>query len=208
MNRIVLLGGGGHARVLIDMLKASRAYEIIGILDAQLEVRSSVADVLVIGSDKLLPELFGQGVRNACVAVGSLGDNRKREALYKALKREGFQIPSLIHPRSIIAGDAHIPEGAQVMAGAIIQSSVVLGENSIINTGAIIDHDSVIGKSIHVCPGATVSGGCVIGDGTFIGAGATVIQGIRIGENVIVGAGAVVVDNIPDNAIVKGVPAR
>lgn len=209
MQEIVLIGGGGHARVLIDLIRISGMYEILGILDAQLEAGSTVLGISVLGDDKLLLELYNRRIKNACVAVGSIKDNSKRKVLYEQVKQMGFSAPFLIHPQAVVSkNNIRICEGVQIMAGTIVQTGCSIEENTIVNTGAIVEHDCNIGKHVHICPGTVISGGCIFGDSVFIGAGATVIQGIKIGSNSIVAAGAVVVENVPDNMKVMGVPAR
>lgn len=208
-NRIILLGGGGHAKVLIDLIRVSGLYEIIGILDSQLEVGSSVSGISVLGNDDLLRELYAKRIENACIAIGSIKDNSKRNVLYEKVKLLGFSVPFLLHPKATISNnDTKISEGVQIMAGTIVQAGCSIGENTIVNTGAIVEHDCIVGNHVHICPGAVISGGCTTGDCAFIGAGATVIQGIKIGNNSIVAAGAVVINDVPDGETVMGVPAR
>lgn len=208
MEKIVLLGGGGHAKVLIDLINACGRYEIAGIVDAQFAAGVSVSGATVLGDDRILSELYEKGLRNACIAVGSVKDNSRRKALYEKVKNAGFLMPALIHPSAVISGKSQIHEGAQIMAGAIVQTDSSIGENTIVNTGAIVEHDCKIGNHVHICPGATLSGSCLISEGAFIGAGATVLQGIKIGSNSIVSAGAVVIKDVIDNTTVIGVPAR
>lgn len=208
MQEIVFIGGGGHAKVLIEIIKLLGQYNIIGILDAQLATGTYISGIAVLGKDDLMSNLYTKGVKNACIAFGSIKDNSKRKNLYEKVKQFGFQVPSLLHPYSIISKDTIISEGVQIMAGAIIQADCSIGLNTVINTGAIIEHDCVIGKHVHICPGVVISGDCVIGDGAFVGTGATVIQGIKIGSNSVVAAGAVVIDDVADGVTVKGVPAK
>ena len=167
-----------------------------------------VSRVRVLGKDDMIPELYKKGIKNACIGVGSVKDNSKRKMLYNEVKKIGYSIPFLIHPKAVVSEDSQIHEGVQIMAGTIVQTGCSIEENTIVNTGAIIEHDCVIGKHVHVCPGVVISGDCVIGDGAFIGAGSVVIQGLKIGENSIVGAGAVVVSDVADSKVVMGVPAR
>jgi len=168
-----------------------------------------VLEVLVLGGDNMLADLYGKGFRNACVAVGSIKDNSKRKMLYEKIRQAGFETPALIHPATVISrSDTRISVAAQIMAGAVIQTGVLIGENTIINTGAIVEHDCNVGSHAHICPGAVISGGCTIGEGAFIGAGATVVQGVNIGNGAVIGAGSVVIDNVPAGANVKGVPAK
>jgi UDP-perosamine 4-acetyltransferase len=207
-EKIILIGAGGHARVLIDLIRLSGLYEIAGIVDSQLKLGEMVSGITVLGDDDDLGELYSHGLKYAIIAVGSIKNNFKRRVLYERIKEIGFSVPCLFHPKAIIAGNVQILEGAQIMAGAIIQVNSTIGENTIINTGAILEHDCQIGMHVHICPGATISGECNIGVGAFIGAGATVIQGLSIGNNAVVAAGAVVISDVPDNTGVMGVPAK
>lgn len=206
---IVLVGAGGHAKVLIDLIRSANHFAIKGLLDPRREPGTLVLDSPILGDDSLLHQLFTAGIRNACIAIGSVRDNRIRLISYQKVKAIGYTIPTLIHPRAIVSNSGtSIAEGAQIMAGAIVQPESYVGKNTIINSGAVIEHDCQIGDHVHVCPGAIVSGGCHIGEQSFIGAGAVIIQGISIGRGVIIGAGAVVIGDVPDGNLVKGVPAR
>jgi|TARA_Y100000031_G_scaffold47780_1_gene54520 UDP-perosamine 4-acetyltransferase len=209
LERIVVLGGGGHARVLISLIRAVARYEISGILDPGLKKETMVVGIRVLGGNDLLSRQIKEGITLACIGVGSVGDNSKRTILYKTVKETGFSVPCLIHPQAIVKeNEVNISEGVQVMAGAIIQAGSLIKENTIINTGAIIEHDCVIGKHVHISSGAVISGGVTIGDSIFIGAGAKIIQGIKIGNNSVVAAGAVVISDVGDGLKVKGVPAE
>lgn len=206
-DRIVLIGGGGHARVLMELVSLTGSFEVEAVLDPNLAPGTLVFGAKVAGGDELLPGLFSRGVRNACVAVGSVRDNSRRASIYAMLKGAGFNLPRLIHPKAFISGSAIINEGAQVMAAAAVQAGCEIGANAIVNTGAIVEHGCRIGRHAHVAPGSVVSGGCEIGDSAFVGAGATVIQEVRIGERAVIAAGAVVVNDVPPGILVKGVPA-
>ncbi|MEK6581813.1 MAG: acetyltransferase [Nitrospirota bacterium] len=208
-NKIILIGGGGHARVLIDLILVSDKFEIAGILDSELKKGKMVLNIPVLGSDNLLADLYGKGIRNACIAVGSIKDNSKRKMLYEKVKQVGFDMPYLIHPQAVVSkSDTRISSAVQIMAGVVIQPGVLIGENTIINTGAIVEHDCSISSHVHICPGTVISGSCIIGEGAFIGAGATIIHGVKIGKGALIGAGSVVIDNVPEGAAVKGVPAK
>lgn len=208
MNKIVIIGGGGHAKVLIDIFNMCGQYEIVGILDTQHETGLSILNIPVLGNDDLLEGLYKKGIKNACIAIGSITDNSKRKMLYKRVKQIGFSIPLLTHPQAIISRNARISEGVLVMAGVIIQTESLIEENTIINTGSIVEHDCYISRHVHICPGVVISGGCQINEGAFIGVGSTIIQGIKIGKNVTVGAGSVVIRDVPDGSRVMGVPAK
>ncbi len=208
MNSIILLGGGGHAKVLIDLINQRNDYQITGILDPDLEVGMQIKGVSVLGTDAELSELHDQGIRNVAIAVGSVKCNLLRKTLFDQSRKVGFEIPALMHPRSLVSADVKISDGVQIMAGAIIQTDSTLGEGAVINTGVQVDHDCCIGSQVFLSPGVVLSGGVTVGDNAFLGAGAVVIQGVTIGENAVVAAGAVVVQDVANGALVKGVPAR
>ncbi|MBF0553524.1 MAG: acetyltransferase [Nitrospirae bacterium] len=209
MRKIIIIGGGGHGRVLIDTILSIGDYEIEGIVDETLPDNQCIYGVRVLGNDMMLPHLFSMGVNNVCIAVGSVGDNSIRERLYYKVKEEGFVVPPILHPKAIVSERwVSISEGVQVMAGAVVQSGCIIGENTIVNTGAVVEHDRSIGKGVHICPGVILSGGCTIGDGSFVGAGTVIIHGITVGQHSLIGAGSVVVNNVADYSKIKGVPAR
>lgn len=209
MKQAIGLGAGGHAKVIIEILRLRGEFEVVGLLDANAKVHgASVLDVPVLGDDTLMPELLAGGVRHAFVGLGSTGDNRPRAALYTMARDNGFEVIAAIDPRSIISSSATIGEGAIIMAGAIINAATRIGDNVIVNTGAIIEHDCSIGNHVHVATGARLGGGVTVLDGAHVGLGAGIRQGSRVGRNAVVGAGAVVTQDVADNATVVGVPAR
>lgn len=204
---MIIIGTGGHAKVLVDALLLN-SVEILGVADADPTKKGQLClGVMIIGSDEEAMKYPTETIRMVN-GVGSVRLNPKRMHLFERFKREGYQFSSVIHPLAIIASDAVLSEGVQIMAGAIVQAGCHVGINSIINTGAIVDHDCHIGAHVHISPGAILSGGVRVGEGTHIGTGATIIQGIRIGSNSLVAAGAAVIRNIPDRTTVVGVPAR
>ncbi len=205
MDKIVLVGGGGHCKVLIDIIKMENKYDILGIID---NIGNEVLGVPVIGKDEELEKIFLSGVTNAAISVGGLNNPNIRWRIYKQLKSIGFNLPILMHPKASISDFSQLGEGTCVMAGAMINPGVRVGKINIINTGAIIEHDCEMGDNTHISPGAVVCGGSKIGSNTQIGANTVVIQGISVEQNCIVGAGSVVTRDIKENAIVYGNPAR
>lgn len=208
-TRVVGLGAGGHAKVVVDILRLAGRFEIVALLDANPDLWSSaVADVPVIGDDGRLTSLYDDGVRDAFLGVGSVGDTNPRRGLYRMLLDRGFRVVRAIHPSAVVAQSASVGEGVTIMANAIVNADAWLGVNVIVNSGAIVEHDCRLGAHVHVATGARLGGGVEVLEGSHVGMGACVRQGIRIGENAIVGAGAVVVSDVPDDVIVVGVPAR
>lgn len=204
---VIVLGAGGHAKVLIDMLRL-RGCEILGIADADASRHgSSHAGCRVIGGDDAVLQHDPGRVR-LVNGVGSTDHPRARRRLFDEFKRRGYVFQGISHPSVVVAADAVLEEGVQVMAGAVIQPGGRIGMNTIINTSASVDHDCTVGAHVHLAPGVTLSGNVRIGDGTHIGTGACVIQGVTIGEDCVIGAGAVVLTDIPAGARAAGVPAR
>jgi UDP-perosamine 4-acetyltransferase len=203
---VIIIGAGGHARVLISVLK-TKGMDILGITDITSDkVVDHINGISVLGQDDIILQYAPDSIL-LVNGIGSVGSTVRRETVYKKFKQHGYSFASVIHLSAVIMDEVQLGEGVQIMAGAIVQPGCLIGNNSIINTGAIIDHDCVIGDHAHVAPGAVLSGGVHIGSSAHIGTSATVIQGSKIGQRVIVGAGAVVINDIPANAKVTGVPA-
>ncbi|MGM9576038.1 MAG: acetyltransferase [Anaerovibrio sp.] len=202
-----MIGSGGHAKVLIDLLKQQDS-EIVGITEYDNKKwGKNIYDIPVLGNDEIILS-YEQDDISLVNGIGSIGDVNKRKQIYEYFVAKGYHFPRIVHISSVVSSLANLADGVQVLAGVVVNAGVNIGENSIINTNASIDHDVSIGSHVHIAPGVTISGGATIGDCTHIGTGATVIQGVHIGSNVLIGAGAVVVKDIPDNCKAYGVPAR
>ena len=207
--KIVGIGAGGHAKVLIEILRDMGGSELTGLLDINPDLwNSQVLGVPVLGNDILLSELKSRGVDHAFIGIGSIGNNQPRTDLYEEATRSGLRMIQAIHPSAVISPSAEIGAGLSVMATAVINAATVLGDNVVGNTGAVVEHDCVIGDHVHVATGAKLAATVHVGDGAHIGVGATVRQSITIGPGAMVAAGAVVVSDVPANARVIGVPAR
>ncbi len=207
MSRPVLvIGGGGHAKVVINALRRA-GRQIVGVIDKDEALwNTSVAGAPVLGgNDRVADESPKE--TDLVVGVGFLGKTKNRSIIFERFKSDGYQFPPVIDPSAVYASDVKIAEGAQIMAGCVIQPGACVGRNSIVNTRASIDHDCAIGAHVHIAPGATLCGNVRVGDNTLVGAGATILQSVSIGSKCIVAAGAVVIADVPDNACVLGVPA-
>lgn len=204
---VIVLGAGGHAKVLIDMLRL-QGQEILGVTDADAGKHGgSYTGCRVIGGDDAVLQHDPARIR-LVNGIGSTGQPHVRRRLFDEFKRRGYVFQNVTHPSAVIAADTVLEEGAQVMAGAVIQPGSRVGMNTIINTSASVDHDCTIGAHVHLAPGVTLSGNVRVGDGAHIGTGACVIQGVTVGENCIIGAGAAVLADIPAGTRAAGVPAR
>ena len=193
MKRVVGLGAGGHAKVVVEILHLVGGYEVVGLLDPKQELwNTEVLGIPVLGDDSLLPELYKDGVRHAFIGLGTVGDTLPRRQLYEKARSQGFQVVQAIHPQAILSPSVEIGRGPTIMAGAVINANTRLGDNVVVNTGAIIEHDCTIGDHVHIATGARLASTVHVDEGAHIGVGASVRQCIRIGRNAIVGAGAVV----------------
>ena len=204
---VIILGAGGHAKVLIDTLLASSAV-IAGIVDPIPALTgSTVLEVSVLGADNIVTE-FPPAEVLLVNGLGSAGLPLRRQEIFARFKGMGYHFATVIHPSAVVAPDVKLGEGVQIMACSVIQPGSCIGCNTIINTRASVDHDCEIGDHVHIAPGVTVSGGVKVGDGTHIVVGATVLQGMEIAGHCLVAAGAVVVTNVTEGTTVKGIPAR
>lgn len=207
--KVIGLGAGGHARVVIDAIRLSGAAEIVGLLDPRTElVGTELEGVRILGADDLLDRLRAQGVTHVFIGVGGTTDLSTRRRLFERAAAAGFEFVSAVHPSSVIAHSAVLGRGAAVLASAVINSGARLADNVIVNTGAIVEHDCIIGSHSHIATGARLAGAVEVGEGVHLGIGCSVRQSICIGNGALIGAGAVVIQDVPERTVVVGVPAR
>jgi len=200
---ILIIGAGGHAKVIIELFQAAGYFEIAGLIE-QNPMRSSVLGVPVIGTDKNLLDLRKKGINKAFVGIG---DNARRVRIGHYLRQIGYDIVNAVSPAAVVSGSATIGRGVAIMAGVVINAETLVGDFAIINTRSSIDHDCRLGEGIHVAPGCAIAGNVTIGRLACIGAGATIIPRVTIGESALVGAGSCVIRDVPNAARVWGVPA-
>jgi UDP-perosamine 4-acetyltransferase len=203
MKNIVLIGGGGQCKVIIDIINSMNKYQIVGIIDKN--INENVFNIPIIGNDDLLEKLYNEGIEYAFICIGNLNI---RNIIYNHIKNIGFKLPVLRHKTAIVSEWAYVGKGTCIMPGAIINAGTIIGENCIINTGAVIEHDCKIAFNSHISPNSSIAGGVSVGFNTHIGIGSTIIQGRTIGNNVTIGAGAVVINDIEDKSLAVGVPAK
>jgi UDP-perosamine 4-acetyltransferase len=202
MEKLIILGAGGHARSVMDILLQNNDYEVVGCIDP---LSGDVLGKPVIGNDNDLVSFFSRGIKNIFVAIG---DNRLRDRLFHKIGAIGFQPINVISRYAMISPRANLGKGICVMAGAVNNENTIIEDNSIINTHCSIDHDCFIGQSTHIAPCVALSGTVRIGNGVQVGTGASVIDGITIGDWAFIGGGAAVVSDIPEGVLAYGVPAR
>lgn len=198
---LVVFGGGGHAKSLIDLLRSSTEYEPLCVAD-DAPGAEDVLGVPVVAASAL-EELRGHGLRYAVNAVGAIGRIESRIGVGRRLDELGFELPELVDTTAFVAASASLSRGVQVFAGAAVCSAAEIGRSAIVNTGAIVSHDCRVGAFTHIAPGALLAGAVEVGEGTLVGMGVTVDIGVRIGDGAIVGNGAVVNAHVPAGAIVQ-----
>lgn len=201
----LILGAGGHARVLLDTLQQSGIVVKAFVDREDSPLIATVSESIPVWSESRLAN-FSLDEVVLYNGLGSVRDTRLRRDLY--LHHRTWQFGTVCHPSATVSPRAHLGMGVQILAGAIVQTGATVGANTICNSGSIIDHDCQIGAHVHLAPGVRLSGSVWVGEGSHIGTGAIVIQGIHIGTNCLVAAGSVVVKDISDDSRVRGVPAR
>ena len=194
-----LLGSGGHARVVIAALRAA-GVRVAALHDDRPERQGGALDGVAVAGD------CAAALAGPLPLHIAIGDNRVRRDLASAKPAGGWI--QAAHPQALIDPAARIGAGALVALGAVVQAGASIGAHVIVNTGAIVEHDCVVGDFAHVAPGSVLGGGIQAGEGALIGLGARIMPGVRIGAWAVVGAGAVVLEDVPDGAVVAGVPAR
>jgi UDP-perosamine 4-acetyltransferase len=206
MERVVVIGGGGHAKVVIDVLKAA-GWQVAGYTDPAPAAGGRIADVPCLGDDAALADLHAAGIPWAIVA---LGDNALRARMAERALALGFALARAVHPSAQISPSARLGAGVAVMPGAVVNAGSVLGDNTILNTSATVDHDCAVGRSVHIAPGAHLAGYVTVEDEALVGVGSIVGRGrpLRVGRGAVIGIGSVVFLDVPPGATVAGNPAR
>ena len=202
-EKMIVLGSGGHACVLLDIAETCSEFEVVGCV-AQ-ERKSTELPVPFLGDLSNLPQLFTDGVRRAFVAIG---DNKSRQQVTARVLALGFDLVNLISPQAAVSRRAHLGNGIAIMPGVVVNAGARLEDGCILNSGAIVEHDCRIGPYSHVAPAAALAGDVEIEEGAFLAVGVRVLPGIRIGSWTTVGAGAVVIRDLPSRVTAVGVPAR
>ena len=203
---LVIIGAGGHGKVVLDILRAAGKYEPVGFVDASPQrAGTMVGGLPILGPANVLPKLRQQKIHAAIVAIG---DCRARHQYAQMLLEQGFELLNAIHPTASVSPTAVLGRNIVIAPQAAVCTEAKLADSVIVNTGAVIDHECDIGPSAHICPGVHLAGRVRIGAGAWIGLGANVIQCLSVGEFATVGAGAAVIRDVPPYATVVGVPAR
>ncbi len=206
-DKILIIGGGGHAKQVIESLRLTKPDARLAIVDAKPGARE-VLGVKVVGTDDFLRNAASEGFSSFAMGIGGVGDNRPRADAFTRACAAGLAPLTVIHPSAVIASSAKIGVGTVCLFSVIIEAEALIGDDVIVSSGAIVEHDCRICDHVHVATGAVVTGSVEIGELAHVGAGAVVRQGIKIGSGALVGAGSMVTKSVPPGVTVVGVPAR
>ena len=201
MDKIILIGSGGHARACIDVIEQEDRFTIAGLVEQDESNAEHNLGYPIVGVDDDL-ELLRKKYTYALATVGHIKNPETRIKIYKLLKTFEYQLPIVISPSAYISKHTEISEGTIIMHGAIVNAGAVIGANCIINSKALIEHDAKIGNHTHIATGAIVNGEVQVGRGTFIGSGVVTKQTISIGKGCLIGAGCTIKKDLPDNQVV------
>jgi len=205
---VVILGAGGHARVVVDALRSRGERDIVALLDYDRTLHGSMLDgVRIVGSDECLADYPPTSYDVVVAAVG-FGRRVVRYALLEQVRALGYQIATVVHASATVSPHATIGAGAQVMAGAIVNPGARVGDDTILNTGAVVEHDCIVGRGAHLAPRALLGGRVIVGDMAQLGLGCVILPGLTVEAGAVIGAGAVVTRNVIEHTTVVGIPAR
>lgn len=207
-RKILLLGGGGHLKSVLDSLIELDEYDDIAIIDLKENVGKKVLGIPIVGEDRNLKELFNKNYNYAFITLGSIGNPLVRINLFNLISDLGFEIPNIIDKNAIVSKFSSLEKGIYIGKNAIVNAGSTISKGAIINTAAIVEHDCKIGKFAHISPGAILGGGVTIGNRTHIGLNSTVKQNVTIGKNSIIGMGSTVIGDIKNNVIGYGNPFK
>ncbi len=200
---IIVYGGGGHGKALIDLLRALHTYRVAGIIDDGIPVGETIMGVPVLGGNERLAELYGRGIRQAVNAVGGIGNSAIRIKVFQNLAEAGFVCPAVVHSAAYVENSASLAPGVQVFARAYVGSEARLGFGAIVNSGAIVSHDCVLENFANISPGALLAGEVKIGAASLVGMGATINLRVSVGAGARIGNGATVKEDVPAKGIVR-----
>ena len=202
MDKILLIGAGGHTKSCIDVIEAENRFEIAGLVEKDEIIDDNNFGYPIIGTDNDL-DILRKKINYTFITVGQIKSSNIRVKLYQRLIKLDFELPVIVSPKAYVSKHAQIGNGTIIMHGAIVNANAKIGKNCIINNKSLIEHDAVIGDHCHLATGTIINGEVSIGNKTFVGSGAITKQCISIGDNCIIGAGAIIKSDIKPNQVVK-----
>jgi sugar O-acyltransferase (sialic acid O-acetyltransferase NeuD family) len=207
MERIILVGGGGHCISCIDVIRTTNMFEIAGILDVPKKVGTSVSGIPIIGTDADIPGLVADGM-TFLITLGQIKSSQRRVEMYTIIKNNRGKLPVVTSRMAYVSPSATINEGTIVMHNSLINADAVIGSNCIINTGALIEHEAIIGDFCHISTHAVINGQVSIGSNSFVGSNSVVANNVKLPDGIIVAAGACILKTVNESGIYIGNPSK
>ena len=202
MNKILLIGAGGHSRACIDVIEQENKFKIAGLIDKKTDYTDENLGYPIVGTDEDLKQLRNK-YQFALVTVGQIKSPNIRINLYNILKSIGYMLPVVVSNNAHVSKHARIDEGTIILHGVVVNTGARIGRNCIINNQSLIEHDAIISDHCHIATGAIINGEVKVGEGSFIGSGVVINHRVKIGRNCVIGSGSVIKTNIPDNQLIK-----
>lgn len=208
MENVLIIGGGGHASVVIDAIEQEKRYQIVGVSDTVRKKEEEVMGYPVVGGQEVLPQLYREGLFSSVVVA--IGDNYARFKVITLMETIllGVTFPVIIHPTAVIANRVEVQHGTVILANAVVNSRCAIGKGCLLNTGCILEHDGILGDFGSLAPRSVTGGGVHISEFSAIGIGATILENRRIGKHTVIGAGSVVTRDFGDGILAYGIPAK
>jgi sugar O-acyltransferase (sialic acid O-acetyltransferase NeuD family) len=206
-EEIIVIGTGGHSRMIQDFIEEGDLYRIIGFITNDIKI-SNFHGYPILGNDDVLRKYFKMGVKKIAIGIGGFTDNRTRKKIFELVKSIGFDVITIVHHSAVISRYAKIGEGSVIMPNVVINNDVIIGSNCVIANSAVISHETIVEDHVLISAGVTIGGYSIVKSETLIALGASVVSGVTIGNNVLIGAGAVVVKDAIEQGTYIGIPAR
>jgi UDP-perosamine 4-acetyltransferase len=207
MEKIALIGAGGHAGVVLDIIHGIGCYQVLGVVDESAAAAQTLG-LPWLGNDGVLPELRSQGITTVAMGIGGFRDNKLRRRIFTLVKDLGFRVATLIHPTAILSSTVTVGEGCVIFAGVVINPRARLGNNVIVATRSSVDHETVVEDHVLISAGVSAGAQVHVGEEALIAIGACIVSNVKIGRRSVVGAGCVVIRDVEEGVLVVGNPAR
>jgi sugar O-acyltransferase (sialic acid O-acetyltransferase NeuD family) len=207
MERIILVGGGGHCVSCIDVIRSTNLFEIAGILDVPSKVGSSVSGIPILGTDADISRLAAEGM-SFLITIGQIKSSQRRVEMYNIIKENAGKLPIITSPIAYVSSSASIGEGTIIMHNSLINANAVIGSNCIINTGSLIEHEAIIGDFCHISTHAVINGQVTVGSNSFIGSNSVIANNVTLAARIIVAAGASILKTVSESGIYIGNPSK
>ncbi|MFC1952777.1 NeuD/PglB/VioB family sugar acetyltransferase [Chloroflexota bacterium] len=204
--KIIVIGAGAQANIVHEILSYDRNIEVVAFVDYLVRCgKETIKGIPILGDHDVIPDYIKSGIKGAIIAISM---NDIRQAHFEKIRAMGLEMMNAIHPTASIATSARLGSGITIAMGAIICTGVNINDNVIVSTGSIIDHEDEIGENVYLGTGCSLAGRVTVKKNAHIGIGTVIRENLTIGTNSVISAGSVVLDDVPDNVIASGTPAK